>query len=115
MLPYRHIGEKERYKMSNKFAEIAKKETTLSEVMQKKYKDRIFDAFTDDLYIPPEYTGKNTHTYIDYEIHGILKDYNGKYAEYDELSGVHLMPADYSLTLSDAYLNYLTGIISKER
>ena len=83
--------------------------------MQQKYKDRIFDAFTDDLYIPPEYTGKNTHTYIDYEIHGILKDYNGKYAEYDELSGVHLMPADYSLTLSDAYLNYLTGIISKER
>lgn len=50
MLPYRHIGEKERYKMSNKFAEIAKKETTLSEVMDGRERltvDQIMQKFPD--------------------------------------------------------------------
>lgn len=75
-----------------------------------KYGKNVFEAFTDGLYIPPEYTGKNTHTYIDYAQDGILTDYTGKSAEYHELSSTHLEAADYSLSLSKAYIDYMKGI-----
>lgn len=74
------------------------------------YGDRIFDAFAEGLYIPPQHTGKNTHTYIDEEQNGVLRDYTGVTAAYQELSSTHLEPADYSLSLSKAYIDYLLGI-----
>ena len=74
----------------------------------------IFDAFTNYLTIPPNATGKNIHTYIDYEINGTLTDYLGNESEYNEKSGVHLEPTGYSLSLSIMYLNYLIGIKLKE-
>lgn len=77
-------------------------------------KDGIFDAFTNYLSIPPEATGKNIHTYIDYEVKGRLVDYLGNTGEYDELTGVHLEPTGYSLSLSVMYLNYLRGIKFKD-
>lgn len=77
--------------------------------LHSKYKD-IFNGFTDHLYIPPEYTGKNTHTYIDDPREGIVKDYNGTPAHYKELSAVHLQETDYSLSLADSYVNYLMQI-----
>lgn len=70
----------------------------------------IFSAFNDDLYIPPEYTGKNTHTYIDEPRTGTVIDYLGATDEYDERSGVHLDKADYSLKISREYLDYLLNI-----
>jgi hypothetical protein len=79
-----------------------------------KYSDNIFDAFSENLYIPPAYTGKNTHTYIDYEISGVMVDYLGNPAPYHEMSGVHLIEADYSLSLSAAYADYLCGIQTYE-
>ena len=72
--------------------------------------DGTFEHFTDDLLIPAEYTGKMTHTYIDDEINGIMEDYTGIKKEYCELSGVHLEPAEYSLSLADAYIDFLMGI-----
>ena len=78
-------------------------------------KDGIFDAFTDQLYIPPEYTGKNTHTYIDDIVKGTMVDYNGVSADFEELSGVHLEQADYSLSMSIAYLDYIKGVRTIER
>lgn len=78
--------------------------------LKNKYKEAIFDAFDDELYIPPENTGKNTHTYIDYEQRGILKDYTGVYGEYHEYSSAHLEAADYSLSLSRAYVDYIKGV-----
>jgi hypothetical protein len=86
----------------NKFAAVP--------YLKDKYKDQIFDAFDDELYIPPENTGKNTHTYIDYEQRGILKDYTGAYGEYHEYSSTHLEAADYSLSLSRAYVDYIKGV-----
>lgn len=74
----------------------------------------IFDAFTNYLTIPPNATGKNIHTYIDYEINGTLTDYLGNESEYNEKSGVHLEPTGYSLSLSVMYINYLIGIKLKE-
>lgn len=74
----------------------------------------IFDSFNDELYIPSEYTGKNTHTYIDDSRDGKVIDYLGVESEYHELSGVHLEKSDYSLKLSKEYLNYLLNIESIE-
>ena len=74
------------------------------------YGARVFEAFADGLYIPPQHTGKNTHTYIDEEQKGFLCDYMGVTAAYHELSSTHLEAADYSLSLSRAYVDYLMGI-----
>lgn len=73
-----------------------------------------FDGFTDELYIPPEYTGKNIHTYIDDFQKGLVKDYNGMVSEYSEKSSVHLAPAEYSLSIGYEYARYLLSIQTKE-
>lgn len=75
-----------------------------------KYGENIFDGFNDELYIPPEYTGKNTHTYIDERRTGLVNDYRGIPGHYDELSAVHLMESDYSLSISREYADYISGL-----
>lgn len=78
--------------------------------MLEKFGDKIFEAFDDELYIPPEHTGKMTHTYIDEEMFGIVTDHlNGRYA-FHELSGTHLENCDYSLSINEKYLNYMLDI-----
>lgn len=72
-----------------------------------------FEVFNNDLYIPPEYTGKLTHTYIDEEIIGTITDYNGKIDNYNELSGIYLEQASYNLSLSESFIDYLFGISNK--
>lgn len=67
----------------------------------------IFEFFKHGLYIPAEYTGKNTHTYIDDLREGIISDYTGKTAEYHEKSGIHLEPADYTLSITGGYHDFL--------
>ena len=87
----------------------------------------LFDLFSEDLYIPKEYTimengkqviksgtGKNIHTYIDEEQSGFITDYLGKKSYYHELSSVHIEKADYTLSISDVYLSYLLSIRRKE-
>ena len=69
-----------------------------------------FDKFSTELYVPPDYTGKKTHTYIDTTMDGILTDYLGNPSEYHELSGVHLQPADYSLSVTQEYFNYFMSV-----
>ena len=76
----------------------------------KTYGEKVFEKFNDSLYVPPEYTGKNTHTYIDDPRTGIITDYLGNTSKYNELSGVHLMQADYSLSISREYSDYIRGI-----
>jgi hypothetical protein len=76
--------------------------------------DNPFDGFTDELYIPPEYTGKNIHTYIDDEQIGMLKDYKGVISDYSEKSSVHLAPAEYSLSIGYEYARYLLGIQTRD-
>lgn len=75
----------------------------------KTYGNKVFEAFDNDLYFPANVTGKMTHTYIDDEQRGTITDYKGITNKYDELSGVHLEAADYSLSISDAYIDYLRG------
>ena len=76
--------------------------------------DGVFDGFTNYLDIPPTATGKNIHTYIDYEQTGTLTDYLGVPGTYDTPTGVHLEPTGYTLSLSIMYINYLIGIKFKK-
>lgn len=73
--------------------------------------DAIFSMFEDGLQIPPEHTGKLTHTYIDDKMDGISIDYLGNKAEYHELSGVHLESAPFEMGVSADYMNYLMSIM----
>lgn len=86
------------------------KKVTVPYLLDKYGKDGTFENFNDGLYIPAAYTGKNTHTYIDEVRTGILVDYLGTPAEYSELSAVHLEESEYSLSLSDEYIDYLLSI-----
>ena len=75
-----------------------------------KYGDDIFNKFDNNLYIDGKHTGKNTHTYIDDERQGKLKDYQGNISDYHEYSCIHLSESDYSLSISQEYLNFLLSI-----
>ena len=79
-------------------------------IEEKKYVNDPFDKFTDNLEVSKDHTGKMTHTYIDEERAGIITDYTGITANYNQLSGVHLEKADYSLKLSREYSDYLLGL-----
>jgi hypothetical protein len=98
--------------MHEKYGKHANRKT-LERMTHEKYlfdrinANRVFNAFDDDLYIPPGETGKKTHTYIDREIEGYLTDYKGNIAPYHEWSFVHLSPADYSLSLASDYIDYI--------
>lgn len=74
----------------------------------------IFTGFSDKLHVPPAYTGKSTHTYIDGNRDGILIDYMGNAAEYHEKSCIHLGAADYTLSISREYAEYIRGVIEDE-
>lgn len=74
-----------------------------------------FEAFDDSLYIPAEYTGKDTHTYIDYPTWGNVTDYTGITAPYHELSSMHMEEAEYSLSMSVDFINWLRGVRTIER
>lgn len=76
--------------------------------------DGAFDMFTNELSIPAEYTGKLTHTYIDEERKGVVKDYNGVEYEYDELSALHLEPAPFELGLAQEFLDFIMGVQENE-
>lgn len=86
------------------------KKTCVPYLLSKYGEKGIFKAFNCELYIPPDYTGKNTHTYIDEPRKGVVVDYLGKPGEYNERSSVHLEKSDYSLKISREYLDYLLSI-----
>ena len=69
-----------------------------------------FDAFTDGLIIPPQFTGKLTHTYIDETKQGVILDYKGVAVEYNTLSGIHMEQCEYNLGLASSYIDYLNGV-----
>lgn len=74
------------------------------------FKDKVFENFDDDLYIPSEHTGKMTHTYIDCEVSGYITDYLGNKQWFNELSGTHLEPCDFTLSMAEKYVDFLLGL-----
>lgn len=73
----------------------------------------IFEAFDDSLEIPPGYSGKNVHTYVDIPYSAMVTDYQGNTEFMSELSYTHLEPTGYNYSMSKDYMNFLAGIIIK--
>lgn len=68
-----------------------------------------FKKFDDMLSVPPDYTGKLTHIYIDEEQSGVLTDYLGVTAPFYEKTAIHLEKAGYEMSLALQYIDYLKG------
>lgn len=66
-----------------------------------------FEFFDNFMYIPKEYTGKNTLTYINEPYKLMVKDYLGQYAEVEENSYIHMEEQDYNMSLSESFVEYL--------
>lgn len=69
-----------------------------------------FDLFDEGLVFDEEGSGKNLHTYIDDPVDCVLTDYLGHAAPIHELSGTHLEPTTYDMSLSASFVDYLMGI-----
>lgn len=72
---------------------------------------KILDYFNDNLYIPSEETGKMTHTYIDDEIEFEITDYQGNTKLVNSLSGIHLEPCEFTLSISQKTLSFIENLI----
>lgn len=70
----------------------------------------IFNQFDDGLYIPEDRTGKMTHTYIHHELKFEVTDYRGQKEVVNPLSGVHLEPCDFTLSISDEFRDLLNRV-----
>lgn len=70
-----------------------------------------FEAFTDQLDVPENATGKLTHTYIDVPFDDVLVDYLGDGFPVHELSCVHLEAAGYSLSMAKEFLAYINTFL----
>ena len=89
------------------------KKTAIPYMLDKYGKEGIFEAFKDGLYIPPEHSGKQTHTYIDDEFMGEITDYTGITAKVHSLSSIHLSSQDYTLSLSSGFKEYLFELLKE--
>jgi hypothetical protein len=69
-----------------------------------------FKNFKFGLLFPYGKCGKLTHTYIDTTIRHKMKGIDGAVYEVYELSGVHLCNAQYNLSCSDEYAEFLEGL-----
>ena len=74
--------------------------------------EQVFNIFNDNLYIPADKTGKMTHTYIDTEKEMFVVDYDGVEERVLTLSGIHLEPCDFTLSISEQYNQFLRAISS---
>ena len=90
-----------------------------AEFLMWKYKtiDNVFKHFNEGLIFPSSYgaegknaSGKLCHTYIDGYISGYVEDYLGHKSRFEEYSMVYLEPTEYSLSLDEAFKNYLLGL-----
>lgn len=86
------------------------KKAAIPYLIDKYGKDGAFDAFTENLTIPGDYTGKLTHYYIDEPHTGYITDYLGKTIKYNTKSGIYMEKASYSFSIEQAYLNYLKEV-----
>lgn len=69
--------------------------------------NKVFEMFNDELYIPASGTGKMTHTYID-QVHEFnCIDFQGHETHVKALSGVHLEPCDFTLSLAREFTDFI--------
>lgn len=78
--------------------------------LKETYRESIFQAFSESLYIPSSYTGKLTHTYIDTPISCTLTDYLGIPCTIYEKSCVNLEGASYNFSTAHKFLEYAQNL-----
>lgn len=103
----RYIVQKDDDSYEITVAGLSKKAIDYIELYSKDNNIDVFEAFNNFLYVPTEYTRKNTHTYIDKEMMCMITDYQGKTKKVLCKSGVHLSPCDFTLNLNEHYIEYL--------
>ena len=72
----------------------------------------VMDLFNNEMYIPPEWTSKSTHTYIDCSYSFDDVDYLGNTVHIETLSGIHLEKTDYTLSISKQYIKFLNNLLN---
>ena len=72
---------------------------------------KAFKMFNDEMTVPSDYTGKLTHTYIDEPVKALVKDIDGNQVEVNPLSGIHLAPTEFTLSISKIYNQFLLALI----
>lgn len=72
----------------------------------------VFERFNDEMYIPAHYTGKMTHTYIDDRYEFSIIDYRGVEADITVESSVHLEKADFTLSISRHYIEFIKNLMN---
>ena len=90
------------------------KQTCMPHLIKEYGEQNLFKIFDDNFYVSEDYTGKNTHTYIDEAREGFVTDYQGNREYYYEKSSIHIEPAEYSLSLTKEYIDFIAGIRNKE-
>lgn len=73
--------------------------------------DKAFDLFDDNLSIPADRTGKQTHTYIDHDMAMTVTDYLGNVATVKPKSGIHLENAPFEMSISKQYGEFLRAFM----
>lgn len=69
-----------------------------------------FSFFKKGMYIPPQHTGKSTHTYID-DFYSIdLTDYMGITSHCEQTHYIHLEEQEYSLNMQKLFEEFLNGV-----
>lgn len=68
--------------------------------------NKVFEMFSNNMVIPKDKTGKNTHTYIDSEKTYYIVDYQGNEELVNSKSSIHLEEVEYSLSISDFYMRF---------
>ena len=74
--------------------------------------DDVFEGFNTEMCIPAGETGKNTHTYLDWDeepAQGIITDYMGNKCHFYEKSAIHLEECSFDMSLSDKFAKFLMG------
>lgn len=71
--------------------------------------EKTFDFFNNNMIIPPDRTGKQTHTYIDTHKNYDIIDYTGKKLNVDAKSGLHLSECGFDMSLSDNFIEFFSN------
>ena len=74
-----------------------------------------FKSFTDNLVIPKEYSGKKTLTYSNDSYTEEVTDYEGITAIVSESTWSHMESVDFSLNMTDSYMELITYLQHKGR
>ena len=100
-------------KMGITIAGLSKK-TGLEYILDECNQDntKAFEFFDDEMTIPAKHTGKNTHIYIDDEKTMLVTDFQGHTMEINIPSGIYLTGADFTLSISKEYAQFVKMLIS---